>query len=556
MEIRTRLANLIAPGIGRRMETLERTAKAAFDTVNLRTQESFASLQALAMEDREFVAINAQYDRMFSREFLTMLWRQSRFFFLKNPVIRRGTLLQSYYCFGRGVEIRIEGGTENKADAQNAVLQKFLKANVKTLGITGLSECENSLQTDGNIFFMLFPDKLRGPVRVRTVDALEIVEILTDPDDTDSPWFYKRTWTEQRVNAQAGVSVQTFQAWYPSLEYATADGVEHIPTMLGYPIHWESPIYHRKVNAPAKALFGMPEAWAAFDWVTAYKQFIASWLTKEQALSRLAVEISTPGGQKVMDQIQDRLATTLSTGQSETNPPVQGGSFFVHGPSAKVNTIKTNGANTSPDEARRAFLMGIMLFGPETFFGDASVGSLATAESLDRPTELKFLFAQERWKEDLRAICSFAIRNQAEAPAGELRSPKKDATEPAEVLVSFPPILEHSITDQVTAIVLAATLDGKALAGMIDPRSVSAQLLHVLGFQKVDEVLDAMYPTDGYDATAWAATSPEEKAAQAADIANRATLASQSTNNATESAAAAALAVTVRRLIEVLPKKR
>jgi transketolase len=43
---------------------------------------------------------------------------------------------------------------------------------------------------------------------------------------------------------------------------------------------------------------------------------------------------------------------------------------------------------------------------PETFLADVSTGNLATATTLDRPTELVFMEKQEAWREDLTIIAN------------------------------------------------------------------------------------------------------------------------------------------------------
>lgn len=113
-----------------------------------------------------------------------------------------------------------------------------------------------------------------------------------------------------------------------------------------------------------------------------------------------------------------------------------------------------------------------------TFFGDASVGTLATAKSLDRPTELKFTDRQELWKSILQAILGYVVQQKLKSK----EVPKIDVT--------FPPILEHDIDAQVGAWVKAATLDGKTPAGTVDKDTLSRALLSALGAQNIDEIMD------------------------------------------------------------------
>lgn len=540
MSLRTEVARLLDPGTFTRFENIATEAQNAAHII----QESLDLLQQTAREDRGWVRMVSGYDQIFDRTFIDQLIKVARVFFLKNPIIRRAVLLQSYYVFGRGVEIRIDQEGDQKP---NEFLQEFLRLNGKHLGVTGLTEMEQDVQNSGNLFIAAFSDPNLGTVKIRTIDALEIQQIITNPDDADEPWFYRRRWSAVSTSDDGIQSSTTRDEWYPAMTYTG----EAKQTIGSNPVNSDVVVYHRRVGAPSKSLWGYPETFAALDWATAYKEFLTSWLTKEQALSRLALDIKTPGGAKAIEAQKAKLATTLSTDSRERNPAPDTGSAWITGPNQTIQTIKTAGSNTSPDEARRAFLMAIMLFGPETFFGDASVGSLATATSLDRPTELKFLHAQARWKEDLSVICGYAVSQGSTAPAGAIKvAGNRNAPT---VLVSFPPILEHDLQTQIGAIVSAATLDGQVPAGTIDQRTLCAMLLHVLGVNKVDDIVEKMYPAGSYNPLDWAAASPEERAALAADITAKAGAAAVNTPpNSAESLGAVTLAMTAQRLLEAV----
>lgn len=536
------VARRLLPQTFAKFDHAQSVAGWALESLRLRTEESFSQIERDAAEDGDWVKINGEYQEAFSRQFLNFLIKQARLYFYKNPIIRRGVLLQSYYAFGRGVEIRIEGD-----DKANESLQEFVKLNSQILGSTGLADAENTVQTDGNLFVACFTDKALGTVRLRVVDALEISDILTDPGDRDTPRYYLRTWSETSYEGTAKQDQQK-KAWHPDLDYSPEAG--HPDTLLdGTPVRTDVPILHRKINAPLGALFGIPEVWSALDWAKAVRLFLESWLTKEQSLSRFAWEMHTKGGQKAVDAMVTRLGSTLSTGRPENNPPVNTGAAFIGGIDSKINALKTAGANADPEQMRRALHMAIMNMGPETMFGDAHLGGLGnTGQHLDRPTELKFKFCQERWKEDIKRLGEYAIQNHKKAPGGELRGPKETAK--TEVLVSMPDILEHDLSKRITAMVSAFTLDGKTPAGVVDQKTMSAAFLHELGFKDVSALVDEMYPKGTYHAIDWAAATPAERAEAAEDMAARATAIASKSGANQESFGAAMLAQTALKLVE------
>src|SRR5438477_4821568 len=107
------------------------------------------------------------------------------------------------------------------------------------------------------------------------------------------------------------------------------------------------------------------------------------------------------------------------------------------------------GATVAADDGRRLLLMVCAGTGwPETFFGDVSVGTLATARSLDRPTELRLRNRQTLWSDIIIDIAQFVIDKKLESTQG-LKKGQVDRT----INTAFPPIVQHDVKEIVDAIV-------------------------------------------------------------------------------------------------------
>jgi hypothetical protein len=180
--------------------------------------------------------------------------------------------------------------------------------------------------------------------------------------------------------------------------------------------------------------------------------------------------------------------------------------------------IKTSGATTAAEDGRRLLLMVCAEMGlPETFFGDASVGTLATAKSLNRPTELQFSLRQLLHKEILENLCGYAVQQAAEYGKGVLRGEwepddwdgkrfayandvtnedvkKRDKPIDTTVNVVFPPLVEEDVKSMVEAVVNAATLAGNPLAGTLDAEYTTKRLLTVLGETDIEDVMAKLFP--------------------------------------------------------------
>jgi hypothetical protein len=469
--------------------------------------ERLAELE-LALEDQGWMRLSQEGQREFSRAALRKITQLARLFYLKNPLIRRGVNVQANYVFGQGVEIRSDNEDVNtilqswQDDAKNQAELTTQQAHLQT---------EVELQVMANLFFVFFVDaRKRGRVRVRTIPFDQVEDVIADPEDAKTPWFYKRVWTEARLDPALGQIMGANRTeYYPDWRYRPAQQ----PATIGdSPVRWESPVYHIKVGGLSDMRFGVSEVYAALDWAKAYTQFLENWATIVRSYASFAWQLTTKAGKAGVAAAKTKLGSTYGTGLSggETNPPPIPGSTFIGADSVNMQPIRTAGATTSAEDGRRLLLMVASTMGlPETFFGDTSVGTLATAKSLDRPTELQMRQRQMLWQDILGNIARYVVEQAVRAGtlAGTVVEeddgtpivtlPTNDETgEPAslDIHVTFPPILERDITESVAAIVDAATLGGQGLAGTLDLEMVTRMLLGALGEQNADDLLAKLFP--------------------------------------------------------------
>lgn len=460
--------------------------------------ERLAELE-LAQEDEGWMRLSGDSDREFSREGLARIMAQSRLFYLKSPVINRSVNVQAYYVFAQGINIQAAD------EAVNEVVQAFLDDPANDVELTShqarmLKEID--LQVLGNIFFVFFINKADGTVRLRSIPPEEVQDIITNPEDAKEPWYYKRVWQERGVDGVA----RSRTAYYP--DWRAPSGAT---PPAGAEVR-EEPVYHVKVGALSDMRFGLPETYQSLDWAKAYKAFLEDRATIARALSRFAWRVTAPGGAKGIATAKTKLATTVGA-TGETNPPPVTGAAFVRSQGgADLDPIKTTGATINPEEGRRFLLMAAMGFGlPETFYGDVSVGTLATAKAMDRPTQLKFLDRRTLWADIHLQIVQFVID-------WAIRARRLLVGVDRHVDISFPDLLEEDVTARVSAVIDAATLKGQTPAGTMDDRTLVRLLLQALGVDQIDELLDVVAPQDGESLMA---QMRADKAAMAQAIAQR-----------------------------------
>ena len=465
----------------------------------------------LEQDDVGWQRLTGTYEAEFSRQGLRNINYLARLYWLKNPLIQRGVNVQAYYVFGQGVIIRAED------EEVNEVVQQFLDDSKNQAELTSHQAQmfkETELTLFGNLFFVFFPNKSSGRVRVRTVSTEEIEDIICNPEDSKDPWYYKRTWMQKDVGGKTTAMV----ALYPDWRYQPGTKVSSVKLEgKEIPVQWDSPIYHVKVGCLSDMRFGVSEVYAAQDWAKAYKNFLEDWATIVRAYARFAWKGRVPSAAAVV-AAKTKLGTTLGTG-AETTPPPLVGSTLITREGTDFQPVKTAGATTSADDGRRLLLMVAASTGlPESFFGDVSVGTLATAKSLDRPTELKMRSRQTLWADIYQAILDYVIYWAVKTPNGGLKGSieedddgtptvtleqvenpetgemvERDST----VTVTFPDILEHDVKESVAAIVAAGTLGGAGVpAGTIDMRTLTRLLLTALGEQDIDAMLNVIYPPE------------------------------------------------------------
>ena len=517
---------------------------------DLRIRETNPTLQQGAFGDIELALQNVEWRREinlswleFSRWGIQQIILISRLYYIKNPIVRRLIDVCSIYVFGRGVEI---SSSDPDADAE---LKDFFDRNQKVFGQVGLVDAEKRKYYDGNLFWALFSDKTAsGKTTVRSIDATEIMDIITDPDDTDQPWYYRRVWVARKFDVNTGqIATEHQECYHPALNFLPKEQPAQINNQ---PVKWDVPVYHRKDGAVAKWNFGCPKIYPAIDWAKASRRFLEACATVKQALATFAMTITTKGGQQAIEGLKQQLATTVGPSAAlwDTNPAPVNASTFVSGPGTELQFMNQSGKGGDPEEVRQFKLMATMVVGvPETFLSDVSTGNLATATTLDRPTELVFLERQEAWREDLVVIAKYVLGVSAAAPGSKFKealdrrkvnvkdvvimeraralgpdgrmqyvwskadtsaavteaanaAKGKTATTDIEVTVTFPAIREGDMSLRVKAIAEAMTLDNKGgqIVG-IDERAGVLMLLQEVGYEDAEELIEEMYPEGEYD---------------------------------------------------------
>ncbi len=464
-------------------------------------QERIAELEFLR-DDTGWEELSGQTSSVeLSRDALRFIIRDSQVSYLKNPLIDHGCAVISHYVFGQGVKVT---GTE----ATNDRTQEFItdRGNRRTLfGKKARLKADAQLSYEGNVFLALFGVP-KAVTQVRVIPTLQIVDgdIITNPEDDSEPWLYKRRWSRRTMVRTTGlVTSKPRVDYYPALGYRPRNR----PKTIGQgedmgEVHWDTPVLHVSDGGLNGARFGVPTTFSSLIWAKAVVRDLSDYATVRHALARFAWRIvaKTRGS---ATSAKNKLATTVTQSDpQESNPPPVTGAAFIGTEGNELSPIRTANAQPSPEEGRRVGLMVSAGMGiPETIlYGNADVGNLATAKTLDRPTELMMLARQGIWEEvytelvsyDLgRAIKDSLVPKREDDPA----APGQKRLTELEPMLDFPDILERSVTERVEAVVQAATLGASGQPAGTMPDDLLVRLLLVaLDVEDIDEVIEEMFP--------------------------------------------------------------
>jgi hypothetical protein len=489
---------------------------------NLLLLEENADLE-LALEDRGWRRMSLSDNVEFSRSGMRRMVALCQVMAVKNPLIKRGLALRTFYVWGLGVSIaaRSTGPDRDNAQAQdvNAVVQEFLDDDGNKASLTGEQaheENERALGTDGNVFFALFTSPLTGRVQVRTLPFDEVDDVITNPEDRSEPWFYKRRWTATVIDPVTATAKPTEQiAYYPARGYRPA---ARFRTIDGHPVYWDAPVVHVRVNGKATWKFGIPDAYAAIDWARAFKEFLEDWAKLVKALSRFAFRATTPGSkarrQAVAAKLSEAAPVSATTGRTQDV-----GATAVTAPGQTLEAIPKTGATIDSESGRPlAMMVAAALDVPVTMLlsDPGQTGARATAETLDRPTELMAGMRRAIWGAALQQVLSYVVDSAVKAPRGPLKGTVTRDPETGRervtlagdtertVDVTFPDLDEVDIEKVMKALTAADSLD------VVPPLVLARLVLQALGVEQVDEILEELVDENGNF------VSPSANAGQAA----------------------------------------
>ena len=405
---------------------------------------------ALSLEDSGWINLSTMTLNVIPADQRKTTVKEARLYSLKDPLAHRAIELMTDYSFGSGISWNI------KEEGPKDLLSVFWSspANRSLFSARGQRKSSNKLLIDGELFLAVFLGS-KGEATIRRIDPLEITEFITDPDDIENVRYYKREW----VDVQSSPHTDYYCSFSNIKDEACNDsaGVSHQKTQ-------DALIYHLPINDIGQR--GNSYLLPVLEWVKLYRKFLASRVAVMLALARFAWKIKVQGGQTAVD-------TTKSTYHEEE---IKAGSTSIENMGADLQPIKTDsGAGQAYQDGRQLKLQISAGTGwPEQYFGDISIGNLATAKTVELPVQKMCESYQSIWQGVYEDIFNLILTH--------------NGINDTYVDIDFPKISEEAAASIAQSLLQIS----QVFPEFTSSHDVKQTALGVLGIKNVNDVLEQL----------------------------------------------------------------
>jgi len=403
---------------------------------------------------------------------------KSRYYWLRDPLVQQAVRLWTDYTIG---DTGLEWDCEDAG--VKAACDDFMKdyRNRKLCSIQGQDRLSKKLLVDGELFLCQWDDGL-----MRDFDCLTITDLITDPDDEDTVWGYKRVMMPRyggespSYYSQKGVNrTLYYYSWEAKGDEPLYDPAKGPDAKVEAEDDGDPRVYHLPFNSLSQR--GNPLICACSDWSREHRRFLTLRVAITQALGKFAFKGTVKGGQKMLNTVRAKLESTFSqsglAGGTEHQPDHAPGSTWLQNDGINLEAMpRVTGASEAKTDADNLKLLvaagtGIMLH----YFGDPSTGNLATATAMELPMLKMFMKNQVLWRSAWRDLMSRPIGEDS-----EIQPSKK-----ADVKLTYPNIIEEDIQALSAFLTSVTTVYPEAKVP-----SLLRQSLASANVPNLDEVMD------------------------------------------------------------------
>jgi len=308
-----------------------------------------------------------------------------------NPLIKRGAAVRASYVWGDGYTF--EGIEEDNPILKDAKNKKWIfspQANI---------EMEKCLFTDGNIFVLLTKGNGRFTDSIERVPFSQITGTVSNPDNKEDIWFYKREWERRVTRYKDGEPVARKQVeYFPSDDY-DRERYGAPKSIGGVKVNYASAMLHKAGEKQSGWKWGVADSITVVFWSMAYKEFLETMATLVKAYARFAWKVTTPSRGAANS------AATRVAKPSQVNPltgEVENvGATAVAGMGTTLSAVGRTGG--SVDFGAGLPLAAMVAAGLEipltALTADAGSANRSAGETLEEPTLKAMMTRQKLWSD-------------------------------------------------------------------------------------------------------------------------------------------------------------
>ena len=353
------------------------------DELDIIIREATASVeQDLALEDAGWINLSGTTgDVISSAERITNL-KLSRLYALKDPLGKQAIRLWTDYTFGTGMVWSVDEENKNTREKLGAFWDA--PANRSVLSARGQRKSSDKLLVDGEVFFAIFLGA-NGVAKIRFIDPLEITEIITESDDIENVMYYRREWSDAQSQPHVDIYRSISNIKGESVKDSSGGTITKTDGAL---------VCHLTYNTTTQR--GNPLLLPALVWMKYHTRFLSSRIAIMLALAKFAWKTKVSGGQVVVDAIKTQTQGKVIAAASQ----------LLENLGSDTTPIKTEtGASGAYQDGRMIKLQIAAAVGiPEQYFGDISIGNLATAKTVELPMMKMFQSYQAVWADAYKDI--------------------------------------------------------------------------------------------------------------------------------------------------------
>lgn len=252
------------------------------------SNKNYLSEVIFAIEDEDWLPLGQRLEEEVPLETVQKYSELSRALVSVNPLVKNAVAVRTAYIWGKDVEYTgIELTNNIFKSLQN---QRYL------FSAEAVVENEKALATDGVFVFLADKGKKTG----MRVPLTQITDVLSNPDNQEEIWFYKRSWTHNIMHDNGNTQAVERNVWYPTDMYAESGETLKPSKIDDVETDFTKVIIDHRVNAQTGWRFGLPDTMAVVFWAKAHKTFLEDQAALVKSYSRIAFKatVEQPEGVK------------------------------------------------------------------------------------------------------------------------------------------------------------------------------------------------------------------------------------------------------------------